>query len=295
MPVTWSTLRRPFLFTIGFGACSFGGAAIWQYENMRQSASENWKRKKSKAHELLQSWGMNVPIEKSGKIRQELNKYWNELSEGEKIFLPILGLNVLVFGLWRVPSLQPLMYRYFAANPQISNSGAPMLLSAFSHCSFLHLACNMFVLHSFSGPIVSALGKEQFLGLYLSSSVLTSFFSHVSKIASGRMGSSLGASGAICTILGVFGTLVPDARMQIIFLPFFTFTASMGIKALMALDTAGLIAGWQIFDHAAHLSGVLFGIWWCHQGHALIWHRRGDLMNWWHENVRDGKHPPSER
>ena len=112
------------------------------------------------------------------------------------------------------------------------------------------------------------------------------------QVATGRMGFSLGASGAICTVLGVFGTLVPDARMQIIFLPFFTFTASSAIKGLMAMDTVGLLAGWQVFDHAAHLSGVLFGIWWCYQGHGLVWHNRALIMNWWHENVRRGKSPP---
>ena len=287
--MTWGTLKRPFLFTMVFSGCSFGAAAIWQYENMRQIAGEKRENVRTNAYDLYRSYSINLP--KAGKLRQEINKYWKQLSEGEKVFVPILALNVLVFALWRVPSLQPLMFKYFTANPQMSNKGLPMLLSAFSHCSFLHLACNMFVLHSFSGPIVSNLGKEQFVGLYLSSSVITSFFSHAYKVARGRMGSSLGASGAICTVLGVFGTLVPDARMQIILLPFFTFTASMGIKALMALDATGLIAGWQIFDHAAHLSGVLFGIWWCHEGHALIWHKRAHIMNWWHENIRE-KFPP---
>ena len=281
--VSWSILKRPLLFTIGFTGLSFGGAAIWQYENMRNLAKGDHRR--SRAEEIYRTWSMNIP--KAGRLREEMNRYWNQLSDGEKVFVPILVLNLAVFVLWRIPALQPMMFKYFSANPQMSNKGLPMLLSAFSHYSIVHLACNMFVLHSFSGSIVAALGKEQFMGLYLSSCVVTSFFSHLSKIATGRMGSSLGASGAICTVLGVFGTLIPDARMQIIFLPFFTFSASIGIKALMALDTAGIIAGFQFFDHAAHLSGVLFGIWWCYQGHSLIWHQREHLMNWWHENVRD--------
>ena len=285
----WGILKRPFLFTIGFSACSFGGATIWQYENMRQIAGGGSKTGSTRAEELYRTFGMNVP--KAGKLRQEINKYWNQLSEGEKVLVPIVILNVIVFAMWRVPSLEVSMFKYFSANPQFSNKGLPMLLSAFSHASFLHLAVNMFVLHSFSRPIVSAIGKEQFVGLYLSSCAVTSFFSHVSKIATGRMGFSLGASGAICTVLGVFGTLVPDARMQIIFLPFFTFSAAVGIKALMALDTAGLIAGWKMFDHAAHLSGVLFGIWWCYQGNHLIWEKREPIMNWWHK-IREKFPPP---
>lgn len=85
------------------------------------------------------------------------------------------------------------------------------------------------------------------------------------------------------------------------------FSASTGIKGLIALDTAGgesnlylieryffnsliikrdfnflkgLIARWNFFDHAAHLGGMLSGIWYCHQGHSFIWDNREPLMTW---------------
>lgn len=44
----------------------------------------------------------------------------------------------------------------------------PMVLSSFSHYSVIHMVANMFVLWTFSSGIVSLLGKEQFLALYLS-------------------------------------------------------------------------------------------------------------------------------
>lgn len=43
-----------------------------------------------------------------------------------------------------------------------------MILSSFSHFSFLHMAANMYVLWSFSSSAVSMLGREQFMALYLS-------------------------------------------------------------------------------------------------------------------------------
>ena len=119
--------------------------------------------------------------------------------------------------------------------------------------------------------------------------MISSFFSSVYKVASGRMAYSLGASGAICALLGVFGTIRPDAHLQIIFLPFLVFTAATGIKGMMALDTLGLVMGWRFFDHAAHLSGILSGVLYCHYGNKLVWENRGPLMQWWHENVRGGK------
>ncbi len=105
-------------------------------------------------------------------------------------------------------------------------------------------------------------------------------------------GFSLGASGAICTMIGCYGTLVPEAKLQIVFLPI-VFTAATAIKGLMAIDTIGILARWHFFDHAAHLGGMLYGIWWCKQGHELVWGNRDSVMKAWHE-FRTAKPPPSE-
>ena len=55
----------------------------------------------------------------------------------------------------------------------------------------------------------------------------------------------------------------------------------------IALDTCGIVAGWKIFDHAAHLGGMIFGVWWFQEGSKIIWGRREVIMRWWHENVRN--------
>lgn len=73
------------------------------------------------------------------------------------------------------------------------------------------------------------------------------------KVATGRYGPSLGASGAIMTVLAAVCTKIPEGRLAIIFLPMFTFTAGNALKAIIAMDTAGMILGWKFFDHAAHL------------------------------------------
>ena len=44
-------------------------------------------------------------------------------------------------------------------------------------------------------------------------------------------------------MLGLLGTLVPDARMQILFLPMLTFSTATAIKGLMAVDGAGIFMG----------------------------------------------------
>eukprot|EP00096_Caligus_rogercresseyi_P001843 TRINITY_DN1315_c1_g1_i3.p2 TRINITY_DN1315_c1_g1~~TRINITY_DN1315_c1_g1_i3.p2 ORF type:complete len:122 (-),score=6.95 TRINITY_DN1315_c1_g1_i3:21-386(-) len=116
--------------------------------------------------------------------------------------------------------------------------------------------------------------------------VVSGFTSLTTKILLRRTAPSLGASGCICAVLGVFGSLNPGALMQIVFLPGFTFTASTAIKGLIALDAAGIVLGWRFFDHAAHLGGTLFGVWWATYGGKLIWQKRQGFVTWWHENVR---------
>ena len=148
----------------------------------------------------------------------------------------------------------------------------------------------MVALHSFMGTAVHELGKEQFLGVYLSAGVFSSLASMVYKVASRSAGShSLGASGAIMAVLGMFSTIHPDANLQIIFLPMLTFTAATGIKALVTIDTLGLLFRWRMFDHAAHLAGVGVGVAWCYLGHPLVWVGLGGLLvTEWH-NAKEGR------
>ncbi|XP_028276150.1 presenilins-associated rhomboid-like protein, mitochondrial isoform X2 [Parambassis ranga] len=275
-PRAFSGLVRPFLFTVGFTGCSFGSAAIWQYESLKS-------RVQSYFDEVRADWLERVRPQKQGDIRKEINQWWNSLSEGQRTVSGIIAVNALVFCCWRVPSLQRVMIKYFTANPASKALCSPMLLSTFSHFSLFHMAANMYVLWSFSTSAVSMLGREQFVAVYLSAGVVSSFVSYVCKMATGRFGPSLGASGAIMTILAAVCTKMPEAKLAIIFLPMFTFTASNALKAIVAMDTAGLVLGWKFFDHAAHLGGALFGIWYILYGHELIWKNREPFVKIWHD------------
>ncbi|EFN74267.1 Presenilins-associated rhomboid-like protein, mitochondrial [Camponotus floridanus] len=256
--------------TLASPSCSASmvGAAIWEYERIR-----------SQTYKIIQRY-RQFRINRTG-WRGEIETWWRNLTEGQKMFVPICFINVVTFLAWRVPAFQKTMVRYFCANPANATCW-PMLLSTFSHYSIFHLAANMYVLHSFSTIAVTTLGKEQFLALYLSSGVIASFASHAYKIMFGVPGLSLGASGAIMGVLGFICTQYPDIRLSIIFLPMFTFTAGMAIKGIMAMDVVGCTLGWKYFDHAAHLGGALFGIFWQIWGNANIWQKREPLLTLWH-------------
>uniref|UniRef100_A0A8D0KNC6 rhomboid protease n=1 Tax=Salvator merianae TaxID=96440 RepID=A0A8D0KNC6_SALMN len=268
-------LVKPFIFTVGFSSCAFGSAAVWQYERLKAKVQNYFEDARA-------DWMDKVRPQKGMNFRRQINLWWNSLSNGQRTVSGIIAANVFVFCLWRVPSLHRIMITYFTSNPASRVLCFPMLLSTFSHFSFLHMAANMYVLWSFSTSIVSLLGTEQFMAVYLSAGVVSTFASYVCKAATGRFGPSLGASGAIMTILAAVCTKMPEAKLAIIFLPMFTFTAGNALKAIIALDSAGLILGWKFFDHAAHLGGALFGMWYVTYGHQLIWKNREPVVKAWH-------------
>uniref|UniRef100_A0A2K5E9R9 Presenilin-associated rhomboid-like protein, mitochondrial n=1 Tax=Aotus nancymaae TaxID=37293 RepID=A0A2K5E9R9_AOTNA len=230
-PYPIRTLIKPLFFTVGFTGCAFGSAAIWQYESLKSRVQNYFDGIKA-------DWLDSIRPQKKGDFRKEINKWWNNLSDGQRTVTGIIAANVLVFCLWRVPSLKLTMTRYFTSNP--------------------------------------------------ASSVISNFVSYVCKVATGRYGPSLGASGAIMTVLAAVCTKMPEGRLAIIFLPILTFTAGNALKAIIAMDTAGLILGWKVFDHAAHLGGALFGIWYVTYGHELIWKNREPLVKMWHEIRTNG-------
>ncbi|XP_076658950.1 rhomboid family intramembrane serine protease rho-7 [Halictus rubicundus] len=276
--VPLSKLWKPFTFTIMFSGTTLIAATIWGYESYR-----------GRTYRLINRYEQ-LGIHKVG-WRHDMEIWWKNLSDGEKVFAPICFLNILVFLAWRIPKLQTVMLKYFCTNPESRIICWPMLLSSFSHSSFIHLAGNLYVLHSFSSLAVSALGKEQFVALYLISAVVSSFTSNVYKAALGLRGPSLGASGAIMGILGYTCTQFPDIYLTIIFLPMYKFAASTAIKCLMGFDIMGALCRWQFVDHAAHLGGVLFGMFWQAWGSANLWQKRESILAFWHE-IRG---PPKSR
>jgi len=70
---------------------------------------------------------------------------------------------------------------------------------------------------------------------------------------------SLGASGAIYAAVTVSALAFPDAQVSLIFPPFVSIPIQAGVGGLVILDMIGIIRGWRMFDHYAHLGGAAFG------------------------------------
>jgi len=158
------------------------------------------------------------------------------------------------------------MVRYFTTDALAKRIPvSSLLLSAFSHSSAVHLAFNMYALHTFCRVLIQPWGEmspEEFTAMYISSSVVSALASIYFRRAINTPGISLGASGAILSVVGYFALSHPNAKLGVVFLPSIQFDAIYGLYGIISMDTLGLLLKWKIFDHAAHLGGTLFGMFW---------------------------------
>uniref|UniRef100_A0A0L0P2F8 Peptidase S54 rhomboid domain-containing protein n=1 Tax=Candidozyma auris TaxID=498019 RepID=A0A0L0P2F8_CANAR len=175
------------------------------------------------------------------------------------VTIPIIGINVGIFFAHRLPRLLPLLRKYFLLVNARPFSVWSMLGSGFSHQSFTHLFFNMFCFQSFAPALCGVLGPSTFLLVYLGSIVCSSFASLAFRtISLSLVILSLGASGGIFGILGVFSYLFPNAGVALFFIPV-PGGAWMLFLASFAFNVAGLFYRGP-FDFAAHIGGSVAGI-----------------------------------
>ena len=272
-----SSLVKPFLFTVSVCGCSFLVSMIWNYENMRK-----------KFRDLKRGIFEPSPQEqKRFGFRNEINQFWKKLGANEKLMYGIILTNITVFGLWKIPSIQSTMFRYFSSS--ITHPLPSMVLASFSHIHLFHIFANMYVLSSFAPLVAHMYGHEQFAAVYLSAGVTSSFVSiALQKVLSRPSTISIGASGAIMGLLGIVCVTMPNSQLSIAFLSEIfphSFSADTGMKAIIAFDILGLVLGWRVLDHAGHLGGMLFGILYAKYGTNFIWGQRDNIIKTWH-NIR---------
>ncbi|ORX40474.1 hypothetical protein BD324DRAFT_647404 [Kockovaella imperatae] len=188
-----------------------------------------------------------------------------------------------------------------------------LFTSILSHQTLPHLAFNCLALYSFGGaaysflsapppgttPLLSSTYTPHFLAFLLAAGLTSSLASHLwtnlfrlprllralanpARISSPQALAaheailpSLGASGAIYAAVTLTACAYPNSGVSLIFFPFFAIPIGMGVGGMVMLDVIGLIRGWKMFDHVAHLGGALFGvIYYSYGRQAWVWVRR---------------------
>lgn len=119
------------------------------------------------------------------------------------------------------------------------------LTSMFSHGGIGHLAMNMFVLYQFGNLIEKYRGRNYFLFLYFVGGLLTSLLSFVYIYFLDQNVNLVGASGALCVLMGYIAFLDKYQRKGII-----TWVLIISVAPLLI----GLPIAWY-----AHFIGLAIG------------------------------------
>ncbi|CCH43174.1 Rhomboid protein 1, mitochondrial [Wickerhamomyces ciferrii] len=173
----------------------------------------------------------------------------------------LIGLNLLVFGLWQIPRNYRILSRYALLEKDIIYSKWSLIGSAFSHQEGWHLAMNMLALYSFGTSLISMIGSSNFMILYLNGALLSSMASILYPILFRIpiVAPSLGASGALFAVFGTFAYLLPNAKILLFVFPI-PGGASMALLGATIWNAAGCVMRWGSFDYAAHLGGTIVGV-----------------------------------
>lgn len=178
----------------------------------------------------------------------------------------LIAANGIVFLMWRMPQFSKILTTYGLLMKDAMYSKWSMLGSAFSHQSFAHILVNMFVLLSFGPPLCSVVGVSNFAVMYLNSAVISSFTALFFPVLMRRSLAtvSLGASGAVFSVLGAFSYLFPKAAVGFFFIPIPGGSWIVFLGTLL-YNFAGFSFRWGSYDFASHIGGSLTGIaygWW---------------------------------
>ncbi|VDK73825.1 unnamed protein product [Onchocerca ochengi] len=253
-------LYKAFGFTVGVGVISFAVAAIFDL-----------KRSNNRWREIYEVFSVRYK-----ETKNHFSKY-RRLRDGVKCTFVLVGINMMVMLMWGIKSCQLFMWRWFTNSFASKALCLPMVLSAFSHANMLHLVLNMYVLNTFAPvSIDSFLGIEQFWAFYITAAAVSSLAGITHKYIIRTNRRALGASGAIMALLVYTCMKLPDARLKIVFVPHFDFSARSAVSGMIAFDLICLLLGFKMFDHAAHLGGSLFGLFYGMYGQHLIWKKYGD-------------------
>ena len=140
-----------------------------------------------------------------------------------------------------------------------------LLSSIFMHGGFLHLGGNMLYLWIFGDNVEESLGHLRYLAVYLACGLVASL-SHIA-VAPDSMIPSLGASGAIAGVMGMYVVWFPHNRVRVLVVRTLTTMPAalvIGLWIVMQLalgigdlSTAGEGGG---VAYAAHIGGAAAGI-----------------------------------
>ncbi|SCZ93725.1 BZ3500_MvSof-1268-A1-R1_Chr6-3g08845 [Microbotryum saponariae] len=227
---------------------------------------------------------------------------WISVSEAKRTQVGLIALFGVVFTVWNLKSARTLAVKYLWQSPLQSRT-VTLLTSVFAHKTLSHLAFNSVALFTIGSScsacfdrmdcaLPRSTSRYEYIAFFTTAGIFASLASRLYSLTfllrrSSVLLPSLGASGAIwgCFVVTALAfpqvssaTVSAKASVALIFMPFVPVPIGSACCAMLVVDVLGVIRGWQIFDHVAHLGGALFGLLYYVKGHALFEQLRQSLL-----------------
>lgn len=173
------------------------------------------------------------------------------------VTLTLIAANVLVSltALYAIPQVfeRGMLMPYRVVR---EHSWYELVSSGFIHAGLGHLFLNMFVLFFFGPVLESSIGQIQFFALYMSGLIVSSLPS-IYQHKDNKDFATVGASGAVESVLFGFILLYPLEPIYIMFIPIGIPALLFGVLFLVYSVYASKKEG--RINHEAHIAGALWG------------------------------------
>eukprot|EP00128_Syssomonas_multiformis_P009635 Colp12_sorted_trinity150504_noHs@9679 len=204
------------------------------------------------------------------------------MSKNQKLLGGMVLANTGVFLLWMIPAVRhsKRFHRLFVSSP--FSGKLSLVLSSFSHQHILHLSFNMLALYSFGDGAGQGMTPSQLLAVCLTGAAFSSYLAVAINTLRGAFRPSLGASSFIYSLFTIVALKEPDARVHIAVIPQVDFNIQNALLFLLGADLLSLLI-WHgsPLNHAAHLSGALFGYLYWNHGRALLAEHQPKVVAGW--------------
>ena len=199
----------------------------------------------------------------------------SQFGPGRSVTLTLVIINVAVFLVQSVLERFPHFptYTYFALSLRGLQHGYvwQFLTYQFMHGGLLHLAVNLWTIYVIGNEVELALGRRSFLTLYLGSGIVGGIVQTLAAIAfHGEFALPVvGASAAGFGLAAAFALLFPDRLLLLFFV--------IPVRAKYLLIIVGLLTVYGLMfpggniAHAAHLGGMLCGVFYIRYGARWTW------------------------
>ncbi|SCV67561.1 BQ2448_5172 [Microbotryum intermedium] len=299
---------RPVVFAVSAGAFVTSAAAFYTNRDTLErrhvlESSSLWARRlldrgldpilaASRNTELVQR--LQAYAEVAGRPGKVVLHTWTSMSETKRTQIGLIAIFGVVFTLWNMKSTRRFAVEYLWQSPLHSRT-VTLLTSVFAHKTLPHLAFNSVALFTIGSScsayfdrmdcaLPRSTSRYEYIAFFITAGVFASLASRLYSLTfllrrpSAQL-PSLGASGAIWGCFVVTALAFPQASVALIFLPFVPVPIGSACCAMLAVDILGVIRGWQMFDHVAHLGGAFFGLLYYVKGHTMFEQLRQYLLD----------------